>query len=122
MIEGGREGRKGRGVACVWQVVWVAHVLYVHSIPWRRDERNKDRKKEVSVCCVRVKCVIYSPIYRRRRMTCSTIRIWEEDVHHVRARMYRTQHQVRDDHKKERKNAKETSEEEPWCGHDVVMR
>ena len=55
-------------------------------------------------------------------MTCSTIRIWEEDVHHVRARMYRTQHQVRDDHKKERKNAKETSEEEPWCGHDVVMR
>ena len=58
-------------------------------------------------------------------MTCSTIRIWEEDVHHVRARMYRTQHQVRDD-TQERTRKKLPKKNHGvvmmWsCGHDVVM-
>ena len=117
-------GRGGSGVE--WRVCGKSsgsHTYYTY-IAYRGEETSEikiERKKSVcAVCCVRVKCVIYSPIYRRRRMTCSTIRIWEEDVHHVRARMYRTQHQVRDD-TQERKNAKETSEEEPWCGH-VVLR
>ena len=48
-------------------------------------------------------------------MTCSTIRIWEEDVHHVRARMYRTQHQVRDD------TQERTRKKLPKKNHDVVM-
>ena len=119
MIEGGREGRKWRGGE--WRVCGKSsgsHTYYTY-IAYRGEETSEikiERKKSVcNVCCVRVKCVIYSPIYRKRRMTCSTIRIWEEDVHHVRARIYRTQHQVRDD------TQERTRKKLPKKNHGVVM-
>ena len=56
--------RKWRGVACVWQVVWVAHVLYIAYRGEETSEIKIERKKERSQCvlCACKMCNLFTDI------------------------------------------------------------